>query len=232
MNKQQRQKCVAVAKNVLAHLKLLDITPGTYCEGRMPGDENESYNGDDNASKHIDGMSQNCRVCAVGACFLSYVRVYNKVQLSEFIGGRTGIAAGDSFSMDYSEMANILTNVFTKPQLEMIEAAFENGAVNDDCIANKEDDYAYEDDPFLYDHDEEESVTREEMTAAEQFGEKYDNPNDRLKAIMKNIVANDGEFIPDPKVRKLIAKKREAGEEYTAAKYKIDDLREILEAVS
>lgn len=234
MNKQQRRKCVAVAQDVVAHLNLLNVARGTYCEGNMPSPSNTddfvTYDGNDQASLYIDGMSKNCRVCAVGACFLSYIRVYNKVPLNQFIGiYGTSIDSGESFSLEYTDMARILHDIFSSPQLQLIEAAFEQSAINDNCVANNENDYDTGD-TFYYDHDEDTKVTLEEMNAAEKFGNKYDVADERLKAIMKNIVANDGEFIPCKKTKKLIEKKRHAGEQLRKIDEERQEFIELLES--
>lgn len=202
MNKREREKCMRVAQDVIDHLRLLDVRSGVYCDGELPS-TCEDASGDDSARKHIDGISKECRVCAVGAMFLSYVRVYNKTELSEFMGHSYGLSAGDDFEVDLDVIQDKLHTVFMPPQLELIECAFEQGPVNQKTLGIAGDEYCSDED--WAQHDPNSECTGAEMRAAEDFGDKYNTPMKRLRAIMQNIVKNEGLFIPDKKLHKQIA---------------------------
>ena len=227
MNKTQRKKCCAVAQDVLDHIKLVNVTPGTYCDGRIPPSIPADIDcGTISAKKHIDGLSAQCRVCAMGACFLSYIRLYNKIQLDAFVDSST-TAPGENFDVDFHYIDDVLLNVFSAPQLCLIETAFERCLVNDGPVYNgsTDDDFDYSiderclvndgpvyngstDDDFDYSIDE--CCLYSETNAAIAFGSKYKNKHKRLKAIMNNIIKNDGEFIPDKKLYKSIRKQHAA----------------------
>lgn len=187
MNKRQLKKCVAVAQDVLANMRYIAVTEGTYCQGELPDGVDKAK---ESAKKHIDGISKGCKVCALGACFLSYVRLYNNFTIGQLAGTfRDTVTEGEVFEVDYADMADGLGNVFTEAQMCLIESAFEMDCINENAVV-------YDD--ANIDHDT--HCTRDEVTAAEEFGEKYDDSKTRLKAIMKNIIKNDGEFIPDKKL--------------------------------
>lgn len=69
------------------------------------------------------------------------------------------------------EMRPLLRNHFSSKQIAMIESAFENGQCSDG----------------KYTGNVEQSI---------DFGGRYEDPEDRLSAIMKNIIKNEGEFKP------------------------------------
>lgn len=185
MNKRQRKKCVAVAQDVLDNMRRIVVTEGTYCQGTLPDGVEDAK---ESAKKHIDAISKGCRVCALGACFLSYIRLYNHVSLGQLIGTYGDYVFQDEiFDVEYIEMMDELREVFTPAQICLIETAFEKACINDDAVAD-DDDHAYDMDTH---------TTYDEADAARLFGEKYEEPRQRLRAIMKNIIKNDGLFIPD-----------------------------------
>lgn len=78
------------------------------------------------------------------------------------------------------ELHESLQGVFTSDQLYLIESAFEK---NDFTRDN------------AYDRDGE-KVISERAERAVKFGMRYSSDESRLRAIMQNILENDGEFVP------------------------------------
>jgi hypothetical protein len=109
--KVDRKLAVAIAKDVLKHLKLFKPTQGTYVY--FSGEEKEEMRGMQ-AQDHIDQLQKKCVVCALGACFLSYIRLENQVTV------------GDVYSGNYSVMMEKLKTAFEPSQLSLIESAFEH----------------------------------------------------------------------------------------------------------
>ena len=108
----QPEKAVAVAKDILKHLKSIRVkSENTYLEMKKP--LSDRIDNDDNAQRHIDAITKNCEVCAVGACFLSYVRVFNQVTV------------GDVLKAGYSYMQNKIRDAFPQSMLLEIEDVFE-----------------------------------------------------------------------------------------------------------
>ncbi len=107
-----------------------------------------------------------CRVCGIGALFVSLVTRVNKATLGE--------SQGDD------AMRAKLAPYFSKEQRVLIESAFERR----ECIGSEAI--------------KETTSLGNKVEAAIIFGEKFDNDDDRLKAICKNIIRN-GKFDPTPK---------------------------------
>jgi len=116
--KQKQKMRVAVAKDVIKRIQLEKLTGAT---GKYIEDKNlssKSYHSPDQAEK-------NCSVCAIGAVFLSYVRLYN----------------GINRPLNYNygaDMYHILNECFLYKQLADIDNYFEfeehwviHGASND-----------------------------------------------------------------------------------------------------
>ena len=89
---------VAIAKDVLEWLDVYGLTQGIYLS---------------TVESTLDGISQNCRVCALGATFLSSIRVGK-----EFDERKIRYAMKE-------EMRSHLTRWFPMDQILLIEAAFE-----------------------------------------------------------------------------------------------------------
>lgn len=114
--------------------------------------------------------STSCNVCGIGAVFIASVRRADKLKLKDF-------APPDSWGDDIDQqMRDYLDEWFDADQRELIERAFEKGEVGGDGDSK--------------------NVTQEDDEVAAAFGRKFRNADDRLEAIMRNIVDNDGEFIP------------------------------------
>lgn len=128
MNAEQKKKLrIDIAKDVLARLckkKSIVPTNNTYVwvdsgvQDEFYQDENKEDT--EQARQHIDKLTEKCKVCALGALFVGYVAIKNKVMVYEFF---------DSDSI--CSVENKLKNAFSKSQMELIEAAFEGRYVND-----------------------------------------------------------------------------------------------------
>jgi hypothetical protein len=112
------QKRVAIAKDVLKQLKALNVVKGTYLRNyglQLPRN--------DQAKQHINQISRGCEVCALGACFLSHIRLFNEVDVGT-LAGRCGETVNCVFAG--SDLIDAeLHKYFTYDQLLLIEAAFE-----------------------------------------------------------------------------------------------------------
>lgn len=140
-----------------------------------------------------------CKGCAIGGAMMSMIRFNNHVFAHEL-----DYFQDDTYSLDYTKKEDLddcgidgrnlskeLHALFRDSQLELIELAFEWGQGT------------YHNSSLSYYN----SFTLEEITQmkvrrsgamwkAYLFGRKYDNPRERLIAIMENIIANKGTFIP------------------------------------
>lgn len=74
MTKKQREKSVAIAKDVLKHIKSVKLVTEAY----LYGDFKE---GDLQAQLPALYKKRACRVCALGACMLSHVGLFDNFSL-------------------------------------------------------------------------------------------------------------------------------------------------------
>src|SRR5690606_319371 len=97
--------------------------------------------------------------------------------------------SGSSFNPNKDENKKLLT-LFSGTQLAMIECAFETSTWMD------EDDYIDDEDMLDDCLNYPEYLSKKQAISSYKFGLKYDNANDRLKAIFKNAIKNGGLFKP------------------------------------
>lgn len=112
-----------------------------------------------------------CHVCALGGLFMGLALNDKSIKI-----------AYKHYSYDsFTEPANFrvqLKDIFEPHQLNMIESAFEvQGMV----------------DGYTYDRSE---IASDDLKAAIRFGNRYTSNENRLRAIMNNIVENRGIFRP------------------------------------
>lgn len=174
------QKRVLVAKDVLAQIKAKRY----IAEAGMWVRPNWSHKIDscsiditDSVQKlFADRSIESCNVCALGGMFMSCTNLNNNTtveQLEDEVADRLGekIEHGENLS-------NGLNKIFTSKQLQLIEMYFENGE-------GWFGEYGYTG-----------CSNGTDQHHIEAFYEKYPDDDDRLKEIMKNIIANDGTFVP------------------------------------
>lgn len=159
----QRKMAVAVAKDVLASMSTLSVKRGAYL---MEKGELIKRPPARSARKTAEILKTKCNVCALGACLLSTVSLYGKIQWSY---GFAGVTVGGG---DVEKWFERLDQVFSREQQRLIESAFE---LRDVAIVT--------DDPTKFE-------------AAVVFGQRYKTAKGRLRAIMNNIIKNDGLFVP------------------------------------
>jgi hypothetical protein len=175
MTKRQRKQIVEVAMDVLESLGTLHVERGQFCYSEVPVKEEKT------AKKTAQVLKKTCQVCAVGALFLSTVAMKNKFEFK---------LDPDGIDLDFSvkDLINRLLPVFPAEQLFLIENAFETGGGSFST--------PYDSKYFLGLTDLQIEDLAPSNAAAIKFGSKYKTDKGRLKAILNNIIANDGEFIP------------------------------------
>jgi hypothetical protein len=170
------EMAVAVAKDVLKSLRYIKAKQGyRYVRGSRSAVK-LAQNGAD-SKKTAQELKKTCNVCALGACLLSTVTLYNKFDFNESLRvDRTGKTILDT---DSDRVVKRLSSVFSREQMALIEMAFER---NNHSGA-------------IWDHRVNDTVVGQR---AEAFGRQHRSPRERLRAIMKNIVKNGGKFVPPP----------------------------------
>lgn len=118
-----------------------------------------------------------CECCALGSILVSCVNFKNKVTFGEFDDGEA-LHFGTINKRERTDKTGI-KQLFTGRQLEMIETAFEEGE-------------GY----FSDGGDGRVSLLLKIREKCVDFGSKYNSEDTRLRAIMRNIIKNNGIFIP------------------------------------
>lgn len=173
MTKRQREKSVAIAKDVLSNIRLLNIKQGSYIviSNTMTAEDNGVQ-----MQKLLPRILNNkkpCRVCALGACMLSHVKLFNKFKLESDDLDPSYLAEGEFSDVELGDdkFRGDLVKSMGEINVSLIECAFEQ----------------------TYHHGNE---SIDQSRSAEVFGKQYSDPVIRLRKIMKNLIKNDGEFVP------------------------------------
>lgn len=192
----RQEKAVAIARDVLKLIRTRNIRvldSNTYINTGFIG----KIEMDKQLQKSLKKL-KNCEVCALGACMLAKVDLFNKCKINEVL---TQVQNWDSTPSNRflvhsrSDVADQLSSMFSEEQLDLIEAAFECN----DSNARSSNKKSYIPDYQLTDFGV-------KCQQAVKFGEQYPEPKERLRAIMKNIIKNDGVFKQDQvKKEELVA---------------------------
>lgn len=165
----KREMAVAVANDVLAQLR--KRTKGYVVTTGYYIRTGSPLPSTGDLRDHLDTIQKGgCQVCALGAALLSKARLYDKVPMNFTNGGYASYCSGDACYRS-------LSDVFSRKQMVLIESAFERMNMDPD---SRRDDY-----------------TPVAIQNAIDFGTQYSDDKVRLRAIMKNIVENDGVFKPN-----------------------------------
>lgn len=171
----KRAKRVAIAKDIISQISKGKIKPKKGSYGILP--EAPEENG--KLDEFLAGQKRPCKACALGSCMISLVNLGDRVEISDVVQ-KSWI--GDVFcdQLDDDKMRTYLTEIFRPNQLVLIESAFEKRSFAGDD--NQEG--------CTLDHD------NDQVIEAISFGRVHGDPTDRLIAICKNIVKNEGTFKP------------------------------------
>jgi hypothetical protein len=179
------QKRVMIAQDVLAQIKAKRYVAeqGTWA---LPKFSDNFCNTDPTGKESVQQLFaskeiESCNVCALGGLFMSCTNLNNHTTYDQFNSENDDIGS----LISYEEgLSNELDVFFSKNQLTLIEIYFENGegyfSIDNETVDTGSRFYKSID----FDH-------------VNSFNDKYQNDDDRLKAIMKNIVENNGTFVPE-----------------------------------
>lgn len=128
------------------------------------------FDTDQNLTQTCSFENTECQVCARGALFLGAVNKFNNYDPEQEINYPDEVQ-----EMNNHHFGDVEDRLWSKSQIQMIECVFESGDVG---TCPKISDYK----------------------CVDIWSEKYPNLQDRLVAILKNIIRNKGTFkINDPK---------------------------------
>lgn len=171
------EKRVMIAKDTIRWLdaKKIKTKTGTYL--KLPYRAIKLKKADDRLDTALKTLNKPCNVCALGGMFYSMVRRFDKVTVEV-----VATDINDKY-LSWMESDNIyeeLSKYFPRHQLALIESAFEMRGMVDSSV------YSY------YQFNEKANFA---MYRAINFSSKK-NSGERLRAIMTNIIKNNGVFRP------------------------------------
>lgn len=166
------QKRVEIAKDVIKQIKeeQFKISCGVWCERETPKELPNLDNGFDQMMMlyGIQIEPPKCTVCAIGAAYVSSIRLFNKGAVHE--------------SAEKNNAKGQLDEFFDIEQQTLIENAFEKG------------DGGYQSEAGELSNDNPSFEVKLDRAIA--FGRKHKKAQDRAIAIFANIIRNKGEFKP------------------------------------
>jgi len=158
---------VEIAKDVLKLLEAKKITAKSMVYIEVS--DRDDYHKEGLSLKGILPKVKKCKVCALGSMFYGYVNRHNSYNLS---------ATGSINAIQASEMRILLSDIFSRKQLQLIEGAFEQGDYSDF------NDYA-------------ESTIERTIKFRKRNSDKVQVSDKKaMSLIMKNIIKNKGTFKP------------------------------------
>lgn len=183
------QKRVAIARDVIKQIGVKIVPKFGTWTGWTPISEDEFFyadgarDGELALSPSIVSDEVKCSACALGAAFICAIRRADDLNIQdanvEFgYSDRPG-----SVGVGQDKMQTYLGRFFDNEQLELIELAFERGKGG--YVANLDRSGYYL----------EEGSRKRLRIAATMYLPNLRDPADRMRAIMKNVVRNGGQFI-------------------------------------
>lgn len=186
MARRNRQMCVKIAKDVLAQLRLkrFRATPGTYVKIN---------------SKEVDKLCMGDDVTKLDAVMESSFKEFFKrdkqvtcqvCALGAAFVSMVNIENECSVEevMNEEQMWPRLEKYFGRANIDLMETAFE-------CSSYQNADS---------------DISCELLEAASDWGSRYDNNTERMQAIMRNVIRNNGDFKLPKKILDKVRRKEKA----------------------
>ena len=184
-----RKQRILVAKDVIAQLKAkkFKATKGTYVAIK---DQALSDAVEESSTEQLHERFKTikqCAVCARGAMFMSTVRLGNQFQLNQMDTEWNGPIA----TVEAGEVDERLKSVFASDQQYLIEAAFEGRDINSQLY----EVMTYDDNGSSLKANIFEDMYNLILAKAKIFYKRYKKSDNRMIAIMKNVIKNKGKFV-------------------------------------
>lgn len=184
------QKRVAIARDVLEQIRLgrYVANAGSYIDELVMKDGKERYEMYGKDIKHNFSKIKSCEVCAMGACLMSITKFENKLNFED-VGNKIS-------DLDKEKTKELFSSLFEPSQLLMIERAFEGDYLGTTVGGNifDLDEYDFKKqiakcEDFFQRFNKEEGIGYDELKEQKRL-----NQENRMIAIMKNIIRNKGTF--------------------------------------
>ena len=175
LNKAARER-IEILQDVLARLNAKKFKVKANCGYVVPDDDEAFEKLVQSKAKSetiANKLAKTCQVCAKGAIFLSTVSLKNAFDFKE--------SAGLAGHVGPVKIMSRLSEIFDRDNLDLVETAFETPFNEDEqlCACNSCG-----------------VVDWDDFETAERFGSYYEEDDDRLRAILENMIANEGVFKP------------------------------------
>ena len=163
------EKRVAVARDVLASIKLkkYNTQARTYLTMSKIDVEEDCRV----SIANLEKKNVVCNVCAIGSMFVSNIKKVNEIATYITKSG-IQVTKTKGLSQDDDVMIKSLSELYSEQELRFLEFAFEGSDISDEF----HDDFTLRND-------------------AKSFYRQYSDDEERLVAIMKNIVQHKGKFV-------------------------------------
>lgn len=175
-SEQKAKERVLIAKDVIKTINSGYLRPAHFVYLEMETDKSvPTLDGGKFSVKKALDQAKYCDVCAKGAIFASYVKKHNECYIGEGYEGKTVGSYDQAEELKWCGSDFIVKSVrslFTKNQMDLIEMYFEGSPQSTNKI--------------LISH----------FSKARAFYSSYENAEQRMIAIMKNIIENKGTFKP------------------------------------
>ncbi len=209
------EKRVLIAQDVIAQLDAEELVsnPGTYLYVNDNSPNNWELTGKTQV-RDVLGKSNKCKVCALGACFVSMMKRYNECTVDQLLD----LEDEDEHSYHFTDirmrlhslgvLKPYLLRLFDEDQLKLIEAAYEGipgaGSVSSDHLVDADDPVLEAHEFHLhhteYDHTSDWTLhtplDEEVIIEIGHIENRQGDGSDVLRAIMNNIIENKGTFAP------------------------------------
>jgi len=203
MKKTKKERRIEVIKDALLQLKResLIASPGVVCSidelaqdtDKFDKELTDKYLLDLDLQKFLKTKLKTkkhvCNVCARGALLISTIHKENTFSALDLV------SVGGSYDED-SVTDQRLSKLFSGQQLALMETAFEvEDTLEDQRNYEEHGDEFGDDQKVLYALNS--ALFKHTLVIkAVDFGMKYENPQERLIAIFKNMIKNEGIFKP------------------------------------
>ena len=147
LTREQRDKRVAVARDVLKQLDRADMRLKVRHNSYLSGPSFRGSFGGGSLQSYVDELQQHCEVCMLGAAFLSYTRLYNGVETGVIYSGERRL------HINGSDMRPHLETIFDARTLDLMESVFEKCVMTDEEITDELREAAEFGDSFESPHD-------------------------------------------------------------------------------
>ena len=186
------KKRVAIARDVLEQIRIgrYISNGGSYIDALLMKDGKDKWDMSSLDIKSNFGKIKNCKVCAMGACLMSITKFENKLDFYDI--------GNDIENLNNEKTKILFQSIFSPEQLLLIERAFEGKSggttVGVNIFSLSEDDFKNKINKCQKFYKKFELKPKKDATIKEKENRTRLNHQNRMIAIMRNLIKNNGTF--------------------------------------